>query len=171
MHIKLDENRPEVKGMKDNSGKNVKRSLQDECFGESLRRSIGYESMEAGATVHKDIRQTAIITSSKVPESAVCNRESVELSLLKGQEIKEVEVRNLSYEECDRVKINLLEGYTLKAKLERELTESKEPAGIYVEMKNDEGDTRAFLFNTSGHGEIKEEIMEQLVEEIGKDRA
>lgn len=61
---------------------------------------------------------------------------------------KEVPVREIPYSECDMVEINVLEGYVLKAKREKTGEGEEQGGQIYVEKKNDEGEVRAYLFNS-----------------------
>ncbi len=58
---------------------------------------------------------------------------------------REVEVRRIPYHACDRVEVHVLEGYTLKAKLDTE-NGSGSGKSVYVEMKNEEGISKAWLF-------------------------
>lgn len=55
---------------------------------------------------------------------------------------QEVGVRHLPYQQCDQVRINVLEGYVLKAKLEKN-GEGAYPF-VYVEAKYDDGRTNAY---------------------------
>lgn len=71
--------------------------------------------------------------------------------------VKEVEVRRISYGECDKVEINVLEGYTLKAKLE-----GGPGGGIYVEMKDEEGRFSACLFEGAGLQRDSRSAMERI---------
>lgn len=52
-------------------------------------------------------------------------------------------VRHISYEQCDKIQINIIDGFTLKAKLEEENGSRK----IYVEAKYDDGREEAYLFD------------------------
>lgn len=185
---KPDENVLEINGIKDNYCRHVKNGGMEERFGDSLKKSIGRETGSADITVQKDdsqrktiqksmlqggITQDGIAQSSIVPDSTVKNIEIGTLSMLQGLEGKEVPVRNISYSECDGIKINILDGYAMKAKLERTEAETSaagetETKGIYVEMKNDDGEVKAYLFEIPGIGEIKEDMMEQLAYEIGR---
>ena len=71
--------------------------------------------------------------------------------------VKEVEVRRISYGECDKVEINVLEGYTLKGKLE-----GGQGGGIYVEMKDEEGRFSACLFEGAGLQKDSRSAMERI---------
>lgn len=184
---KPDENVLEANGIKDNYCRHAKNAGMEERFGDSLKKSIGREAGGADITVQKDgsqrktiqnsmvqggIMQDGIAQSSIVPDSSVKNIEIGALSMKQGLEGKEVPVRNISYSECDGIKINILEGYAMKAKLERTEAETSaagetETKGIYVEMKNDDGEVKAYLFEIPGIDEIKEDMMEQLAYEAG----
>lgn len=184
---KPDENVLETSGIKDNYCRYAKNGGMEERFGDSLKKSIGRETGGADIAVQKDgsprktvqngmvqggIMQDGIAQSSIVPEGAVRNIGIGTLSMLRGLEGKEVSVRNISYSECDKIKINILDGYTMKAKLERTEAETsvsteEETKGIYVEIKNDDGEVKAYLFEIPGIDEIKEDMMEQLAYEAG----
>ncbi len=59
-----------------------------------------------------------------------------------------MEVRRIPYSACDKVEINVLEGYTLKAKLEAgEGDGGIGGCSVYVEMKHEDGEIKAVLFD------------------------
>ena len=85
------------------------------------------------------------------------------------QGVREVPVRGLAYEECDRVKINVLEGYTVKIKLEeKKASRNMETCDtdVYIEMKWDNGDKRAGLYALAALKKNGNDIMEKIAYEM-----
>lgn len=165
------------------------REEETDIFSESLRRSILIESKGSGENagtaetgkrpeteemrIHREDTQPGekILRNqfgkSKAENLAACVRKSGETPL-----IKEVPVRGIGYEECDRMEINILDGYTLKAKLEQPDTmrgtdkiEGAKSRNVYVEMKNDDGETKAFLFSEAGLHRDSKDAMERIAYE------
>ena len=69
---------------------------------------------------------------------------------------KKAEVRNLTYGESDNVKINVSEGYTLKAKVD--LTRDK----VYVEYRNEVGEKQGFEVDISKVNSSTYNVIEQM---------
>ncbi len=63
------------------------------------------------------------------------------------KETKEVPVRKIPYQECDKVEINILEGYVLKAKKDERQGKGEGACPVYIERKSDDGDVKAYLFD------------------------
>ena len=82
------------------------------------------------------------------------------------QGAREVEVRRIPYSACDKVEINVLEGYTLKAKLEKgEGGRKEQPGSVYVEMKEDSGFVKAFLFDAEAVSKNSRSAVERIAYE------
>ena len=74
-----------------------------------------------------------------------------------------MDVRRIPYGECDKVELNVLEGYTLKAKLETGI-EGRQGMGsyVYVEKKQEDGSVKACLFDVAGLQENSQDAMERI---------
>lgn len=80
--------------------------------------------------------------------------------------LQAVEVRHMSYEESDHVKIAVTEGYTLKGK-----REESEDARVYVEAKYDDGRLEAYQVETDRVSEnTKQEIEQFALETIREEK-
>lgn len=142
-------NRPAVR----NTGETVQRP------GRKSGEKILKESFSDKLKKNMDPAKTA--ESGKWTECAGIQAKRCE----KIQKAKEVKVRRISYSECDKTEINILEGYTLKAKLE---PEGGGKSSVYVEMKDDEGTFRAYLFDTAELKKNSSSPMERLAYEVIK---
>lgn len=70
--------------------------------------------------------------------------------------LQAVEVRHMSYEESDHIKIAVTEGYTLKGK-----REDSEDARVYVEAKYDDGRLEAYQVEVDRVSEDTKQEIEQ----------
>lgn len=70
--------------------------------------------------------------------------------------LQAVEVRHMSYEESDHIKIAVTEGYTLKGK-----REDSEDARVYVEAKYDDGRLEAYQVEIGKIAETTEQEIEK----------
>lgn len=90
------------------------------------------------------------------------------------QDAQEVEVRRIPYSACDKMEINILEGYTLKAKLEKEPGQTR-ACSVYVEMKEENGTMKAYLFDADkiqkNSSSAMERIAYEAVESLQKEDA
>lgn len=164
---KPEEKLPEVSEKREYSGRNTRAAEQRECFGDSLRKSIGQEETEAA--VQNGIQQKDILRSSIVQNGSSRNVEIDRISRRPDRGgAKETAVRNISYNECDGIRINILDGYTLKAKIDER--DGENIPEIYVEMNCDTGDTKACLFEAAGLESGSGDVMERLAYEIVSSR-
>ncbi|MGN0331254.1 MAG: hypothetical protein ACI4D5_08420 [Kineothrix sp.] len=111
--------------------------------------------------------------SGKINRSGA-EEENFQESLLKRisgdgmQRAKEVPVRGIPYEECDCVRINVLEGYTVKIKLED--GRFGKDTDVYIEVKWDNGDKRACLYGMAALKANGSDMMEKIAYELLKNR-
>lgn len=75
---------------------------------------------------------------------------------VKQEALQAVEVRHMSYEESDHIKIAVTEGYTLKGK-----RENSENARVYVEAKYDDGRLEAYQVEVGKISETTEQEIER----------
>ena len=117
-----------------------KQAAQPEGFQESLIQNLESRKKQDGNTVkgNRNIRINDRETNagilgalSGVRVNAVAQREAVQTA----------EVRHMSYEESDNIKIAVTEGYTLKGKLEGQQ--------VYVEAKYEDGRMEAYQVDTA----------------------
>ncbi len=158
------------------AGKNDRNKLTEESFQDSLQKSMNMENFtESGASGINNESEWRPDGAGR-PGGGVISRKDAGFGKNKAEGIsirmersgepgsaKGVEVRRLSYSECDKVEINVLEGYTLKAKLETD-GEGNVPGGcrIYVEMKDEEGTMKACLFDGAGLEKNSRDAMERI---------
>lgn len=74
---------------------------------------------------------------------------------------QQVPVRRIPYSACDQTKINILEGYTLKARLEKADGQT-DTCRVYVEMKEENGRMKACLFDAGCLQKNSRNVMEQI---------
>ncbi len=183
----LGKNRTNINGISDAPGKTRQKGqgegicktdrnkVAEESFQDSLQKSMNAEN-RAEAAVQEINSESGWPDHTRRPDCGAISHkdtgfgankaEGISIRVERGREpaeVKEVEVRRLSYSECDKVEINVLEGYTLKAKLEAD--EAGDGAGgcrIYVEMKDEEGTMKACLFNGAGLQKDSRNVMERI---------
>lgn len=172
------------KGQSETTQKNDRSRVLEESFHDSLQKSMNMEmtaETNAGGTGSENEwrpdnvgRQGGGVISHKEPDFGRNKAESINLRIEQSEEVspaKEVEARRLSYGECDKIEINVLEGYTLKAKLEEKTGEgSAGGCSIYVEMKDEEGTVRACLFDGAGLRKDSRSAMERIAYAVIHDR-
>lgn len=156
----------------ENAGKGDKNRLTEESFQDSLQKSM---NVETGVPVVNNESEWRPDNTGRLGGSVISHKdtglcknkaEGIGIRMERSGEpavAKEVEVRRISYGECDKVEINVLEGYTLKAKLETD-GEGNGFGGcrIYVEMKDEEGTMRACLFDGAGLQKNSRNAMERI---------
>lgn len=164
------------KGQAETAWKNDRNKVTEESFQDSLQRSMNAElpaEPKSGGGHEGRAEFAARPDNAVIPyaepgfgkgkaEGIGIHVERENAANAAGM-VKEVAVRRLSYGECDKVEVNVLEGYTLKAKLEeggeRDLTGG---CSIYVEMKDEEGMMKACLFDGAGLREDSRSAMERI---------
>ncbi len=184
----LGKNRSNIRGIGDAVGK-AKQKMQgeavsrserekvpEESFQDSLQKSMnmGLAAERSGAGCRNESEQrgdgagrtvTGVI-SCKEPDFGKNIAEGAAARIEQGREAwraREAEVRRIPYSECDKVEINVLEGYTLKAKLEAgEMKNGIRSCNVYVEMKNEEGEIKAVLFDGSSLCTDSDDAMERI---------
>lgn len=154
-------------------GKKAEQKETEESFHKSLRENMCPDKYES-AYVLKNEEQTQcreVVHSHRKQQLAKSAADAISIRVSASENIpegQEVSVRGIPYEECDRVEIHILEGYTLKAKLEMSETGETETGKIYVEMKTDDGETKAYLFNSTGLRNDSTNVMEQFAYAVAK---
>lgn len=152
--------------------KSDREKVPEESFQDSLQKSMNMgaaadvngAAVKCGGEWRADSvgRPVSGVISHKEPGFGKGKAEGIDARSGEGSE-KETEVRWLAYSECDKVEINVLEGYTLKAKLEsKEGENSKGSCSVYVEMKNEEGAVKASLFYGKGLRKDSANAMERI---------
>lgn len=177
-----------AKAKQKNQGENVFKNNRDrvmeESFQDSLQKSMNTElniemslvgaNGEGEEWAESPVRASSSIISHKEQGFGKSKAESINIHVGRSGDtalVKETAVRQLSYGECDKVEINVLEGYTLKAKLEKGAGESKaDEYSIYVEMKNEKGIVKARLFDGIGLQKDSENAMERIAYAVMYDR-
>ena len=152
----------EVQGNGNTQAYQKKRNAgRGEGFQESLLQNLKHRSQE---------EQTATDTEMKVKAEAVSMGRigmaaGIRMNAAAAQEaLQAVEVRHMSYEESDHVKIAVTEGYTLKGK-----REDSGDARVYVEAKYDDGRLEAYQVEISKVSENTEHEIEQFALETMKE--
>lgn len=127
----------------------AKQQKEAESFKDNLIRNL-YQDGHAAAPV--------IPAVSIKNEICINPAENINICILpaddKPRGAEEVAVRGLDFKDCDKIRINVLEGYTLKLKLE-EASDAGKP-GIYAEAKYEDGRVEAYILSPdtlSGDGE------------------
>lgn len=139
----LGENIQAVGSIWEKSGIKSPGQVVDGSFSDSLRRQL-----DAGTTASaSDGLQSSGMQAQR------CNRMPF---------AAEVEVRRIPYRACDKVEVHVLEGYTLKARLDKEDGNNR----VYVEMKDEEGDSRAWLLDGSALRKEGKSAVERIAYEV-----
>ncbi len=128
-----------------------KQKKQEESFKDSLQKNLGLENgtnavqedyRECGDKTKRTLLQTGKALAEK--EHAL-GKNSTLLHVDNADKLwsaENVPVRHIAYAQCDKIDINVLEGFTLKAKMEEAGKDQ-----IYVEAKYDDGREEAYLFD------------------------
>ena len=157
------------------SGKSGKDRIQEypdrrkkehsEVFQESLMQNLKYQGEAQGRESEEKRR---LRTSGKEDRPGI-GRIGVTAgirvnTITKRDVIQAVEVRHMSYEESDLVKIAVTEGYTLKGK-----REDGADVRVYVEAKYDDGRQEAYQVEIDRVPENTEHMIEQFALETMKE--
>lgn len=121
---------------------NTRKSGQAGGFHERLRQNMKYRGQDK-----EEIAGTETQTG-KVKDKTGLGRIGAGLGIRVNstaltEALQTVEVRHMSYEESDNVRIAVTEGYTLKGKIQ------KAEAQVYVEAKYEDGRMEAYQVDTS----------------------
>lgn len=135
-----------------------------EGFQESLLQNLKHrdQAKETATDAQAEARQNITDTQSEAKRKAdkvgverIGMTSGIRVNAAVTQEaLQAVEVRHLSYEESDHVKIAVTEGYTLKGK-----REDSEDARVYVEAKYDDGRLEAYQVEI---GKISETTQQEI---------
>lgn len=137
-----------------------------EGFQESLLQNLKHRDQEkqTAADVPNGVKQKitdpqgeAKKKANKVGVGRIGVTSGIRVNAAATQEaLQAVEVRHLSYEESDHVKIAVTEGYTLKGK-----KEDSADARVYVEAKYDDGRLEAYQVEVDKVSENTKQEIEQ----------
>lgn len=145
---------------------NKKKTGRGEGFQESLLQNLKYRDQEKQTTTAAeteakqsvaDARNSVKTKAEKVGMGRIGAAPDIRVNTAATQEtLQAVEVRHMSYEESDHVKIAVTEGYTLKGKRE-EGRESR----VYVEAKYEDGRMEAYQVEMAKVPEQTEHVIER----------
>lgn len=139
-----------------------KKAGRAEGFQESFLQNLKNQDQEKSAAADAEPR-VRTEEQSGVGRIAMTSGIRVNAVML-TEALQAVEVRHMSYEESDHVKIAVSEGYTLKGK-----REDSEDARVYVEAKYDDGRLEAYQVEISKVSETTEQEIEQFALETMKE--
>ena len=144
----------EVQGNSNAQAYQKKRNAgRGEGFQESLLQNLKHRNQEEQAVTDTEVKKKA----ETVGVGRIGMAAGIRVNAAATQEaLQAVEVRHMSYEESDHVKIAVTEGYTLKGK-----REDSEDARVYVEAKYDDGRLEAYQVDISKVSETTEQEIEQ----------
>ena len=150
----------------DESGKNRKMTGSFPNIWESQSKKngdkISWESFHD--KLHKNMNPQ--VTSISAKET---NNSGIHIERLQAiPNAKDVQVRSIPYSECDKVEIHILEGFTLKAKLDTQKNNSPNECRIYVEKKDENGSMQACLFDAHSLHKDSQNAMEQIAYDVMK---
>lgn len=153
------------KKLGDISTKSCKVGTEEDSFRSSLKKSMVQE--EAMKTQYKKTEEAGWPGGQPLRqlerESGQPRMENINVCVEKNAPIAtEVPVRKISYEECDKVEVNVLEGYVLKAKEDRGRAEGSEDYRVYVEKKSDDGVWKAYLYDGASFRKDSRDEMERM---------
>ena len=125
---------------------------QQEGFQESL-----IQNLESRKQKVKSVEETELKTRKSEEASGVGMLGSLSgrrvNAMAQREAVQAAEVRHMSYEESDNIEIAVVEGYTLKGKLEGQQ--------VYVEAKYEDGRTEAYHVDTAKVQEQTQHKIEQ----------
>lgn len=119
---------------------NRRRQEHSEVFQESLMQNLKYQGQmkETGEKTELNAYKSEDKSGVGMPGNITGIRVN---TVTKRDAIQAAEVRHMSYEESDNIEIAVIDGYTLKGKLEG--------SHVYVEAKYDDGRMEAYRVDTS----------------------
>lgn len=150
-----------------------------EGFQESLLQNLKCRAQEkqtaAGTemdTTHiaTDRQADAAIKAEKAGMGRIGAAAGIRVNAAAAQDaLQAVEVRHMSYEDSDHVRIAVTEGYTLKGKLlrntdmagQKNKNKNDEAAQVYVEAKYEDGRLEAYRVDTTKVSEETEHVIEK----------
>lgn len=126
-----------------------------EGFQESLLQNLKSRDQEKSAIT--DPQAEAKQRTGKADMRRIGMPGGVRVNTVAAKEaVRPVEVRHMSYEESDHIRIAVTEGYTLKGK-----REDSEEARVYVEAKYDDGRQEAYQVEINKVSENTGQMIEQ----------
>lgn len=138
-----------------------KQQTGENDFRQNLIKSLSQEeSAASGKTFISGRKEVAIGVAENI------NIHMPDSGRPEGAEV--VDIRGIGYADCDRVVVNVLEGYTLKLRLE----EASEAGGygIYAEAKYEDGRTEAYLLKEEALTDKEENPIAKAAYEIVKEK-
>lgn len=137
--------------------------LENLKYREQAKQAVLDTQTEAGQNI-ADTQSDAKKRAESVDVGRIGMTAGIRVNAAKQGVLQAVEVRHMSYEESDHVKIAVTEGYTLKGK-----REEGSDARVYVEAKYDDGRLEAYQVETDRVSEnTKQEIERFALETIRK---
>lgn len=154
-------------------GRKIEQNGIEESFHKSLEKNMHLKGndLEHILKTEEQMQSNVGISSQRKQQVRKSAAETISIRMNRSQDAsvaQEVPVRGISYEDCDRVEIRVLDGYTLKAKRERSETSESDAGNIYVEMKTDDGEIKAMLFSRVGLKDDSTDIMERFAYSVAK---
>lgn len=135
--------------------------LENLKYREQAKQAVLDTQTEAGQNT-ADTQSDAKKRAESVDVGRIGMTAGIRVNAAKQGVLQAVEVRHMSYEESDHVKIAVTEGYTLKGK-----REEGSDARVYVEAKYDDGRLEAYQVETDRVSEnTKQEIERFALETI-----
>lgn len=146
----------EVQGNGNTQAYQKKRNAgRGEGFQESLLQNLRHRNQEKQAIT--DTETEAKKKAESVGVGRIGITSGIRVNAAATQEaLQAVEVRHMSYEESDHIKIAVTEGYTLKGK-----RENSEDTRVYVEAKYDDGRLEAYQVEIGKISETTEQEIER----------
>lgn len=144
----------EVQGNGNAQAYQKKRNVgRGEGFQESLLQNLKHRNQGKQAITETEAKKKA----ENVGVGRIGVTSGIRVNAAATQEaLQAVEVRHMSYEESDHIKIAVTEGYTLKGK-----KEDSEDARVYVEAKYDDGRLEAYQVEIGKVSETTEQEIER----------
>lgn len=154
----------EVQGNGNTQAYQKKKSTgRGEGFQESLLQNLKHRDQEKQAITGMETE--AKKKAENVGVGRISMTPGIRVNAAAAQEaLQAVEVRHMSYEESDHVKIAVTEGYTLKGK-----REEGADARVYVEAKYDDGRLEAYQVEIGKISETTAQEIEQFALETMKE--
>lgn len=154
-------------------GRKIEQNGIEESFHKSLEKNMHLKGndLEHILKTEEQVQSNVGMSSQRKQQVRKSAAETISIRMNRSQDASaahEVPVRGISYEDCDRVEIRVLDGYTLKAKLMPSEMRESDVENIYVEMKTDDGEMKAMLFNRIGLNGDSTDIMERFACKVAK---
>ncbi len=132
-----------------------------EGFQESLLQNLRSRDQENQTITDTETKKKA----ENIGVGRIGMTPGIRVNAVAAQEaLQAVEVRHMSYEDSDHIRIAVTEGYTLKGK-----REDGEEARVYVEAKYDDGRQEAYQVEIDNISETTEQEIERFALETMKE--